>query len=290
MMKSQTSLALRLSLASLWPYCTWFLANQLIYHYSDQNGNKWDHLLGWSLCLASILFSLWLIFGHQSNILVLDYVRYISFFCFFIIFAMHIQSCFIERLSIDGDSMNPSLSEGETIWIEKISSGIGLPPLFFPFVDSSNALLPRKVFADGLSSLQRGDIVVFRYPSRGKGKKEVLYIKRIIGLAKERYKILGGRVYINNKLLTEMYLPQNTYTHIRPEVEPLAMSDLPKDITRGQLNPIVAYTAQFGLPSYGMIPEGTVLVLGDKRKTSSDSRSFGFVPISYIVGKALSNE
>jgi signal peptidase I len=54
------------------------------------------------------------------------------------------------------------------------------------------------------SSPQRGDIVVFHAP-RESGKD---LVKRIIGLPGEKVEVRGGRVYINDQLLQESYLPR----------------------------------------------------------------------------------
>ncbi len=94
---------------------------------------------------------------------------------------------------------------------------------------------------------QRGDIIVFHYPRNPSEE----YIKRVIGLPGDRIQVKGGTVYVNDRPLEERY------TAAPPRYE-------------GQWE----------------IPEGELFVLGDNRNNSSDSHSWGTVPLDYVVGKA----
>ena len=95
---------------------------------------------------------------------------------------------------------------------------------------------------------RRGDIIVLKLPNH---RSDAL-IKRVIGLPGETVEIRNGVVLINGEPLDEPYLNQSTYQGMPPRV----------------------------------VPEGEVFVLGDNRGFSNDSRSFGFVPFSDIVGRA----
>lgn len=107
-----------------------------------------------------------------------------------------------------------------------------------------------------LRTLNRGDIVVFHAPTN----PDIEYIKRIIGLPGDTILITNGQVYLNDKLLHETYLNSPTgvwqggFVH---DDEPLK------------------------------VPQGKVFVMGDNRNRSSDSREFGPVPISSIVGQVF---
>jgi signal peptidase I len=94
----------------------------------------------------------------------------------------------------------------------------------------------------------RGDIVVFRYPP---DPDQVPYIKRVIGLPGETVSISDGKVYVNGQQLSEPYLVAATY----PDNE-------------------------------WVVPEGHLFVMGDNRNNSSDSRSWGTVPLENVIGKA----
>lgn len=94
---------------------------------------------------------------------------------------------------------------------------------------------------------ERGDVVVLNIPD-----VEVPLIKRVIAVEGETLQIINNRVYINGTELAEDYLD---------------------NIQQRNFGPVT-------------IPTGYVFVMGDNRNVSNDSRVFGAVPVSQIVGKA----
>jgi len=108
------------------------------------------------------------------------------------------------------------------------------------------------------SEPERGDIVVFRYPRN----PQEYFIKRIIGLPGEKVQIKDGNVYIYNQdypdglELNEPYLANDTRTY---------------SLNEGIIN----------------LSEDEYYILGDNRSSSKDSRSFGPVNRSFIIGRVL---
>lgn len=96
---------------------------------------------------------------------------------------------------------------------------------------------------------ERGDIIVFEYPP---DPEQDPYIKRVIGLPGEQVQIAGGKVMIDGVTIQEPYL--------------------------------VAETRQGG---EWIIPDDSLFVMGDNRMNSSDSRSWGVVPLENVIGKAM---
>ncbi len=124
----------------------------------------------------------------------------------------------------------------------------------FPTLHSEENILTDKI-SPRFSGYKRGDIVVFKAPpQRGKD-----YIKRIVGLPGEMVKLSSGRVFGNDQQLIETYLPSGTETQGR---------NFMKDNQET------------------LVPLGTYFVLGDNRMYSSDSREWGMVPTSDVIGKA----
>jgi len=99
--------------------------------------------------------------------------------------------------------------------------------------------------------IRRGDIVVFRYP-RNPNKS---FIKRVVGLPGEVVEIRRGLVYINGQLLREDYLP-------------------------------IAELDPHSFPTTWLPPDH-YFVLGDHRRNSNDSRTWGTVQRNFIYGKAV---
>lgn len=95
----------------------------------------------------------------------------------------------------------------------------------------------------------RGDVIVFQYPK----DPERVFIKRVIGLEGERVEIQNNKVLINGRPLDEPYLNER------------------------QIAPFAART----------IPTGQILVLGDNRNKSKDSRDWGLLPKQFLLGKAF---
>ena len=104
-----------------------------------------------------------------------------------------------------------------------------------------------------LHDVNRGDVVVFERPPNDVGQIRDL-IKRVIGLPGETVEGRDGVVYVNGRRLREPYLGSGMVT------------------------------APFGPET---IPAGYVWVMGDNRGNSSDSRVFGAVPESRIIGRAF---
>jgi signal peptidase I len=116
-----------------------------------------------------------------------------------------------------------------------------------PTLHAGNFVLVNKI-AYKLGYPERGDVIVFRYPP---DPEQVPYIKRIIGLPGDRVRIFDGKVSVNDQILVEPY--------------------------------IAATTHQGG---EWTVPENALFVMGDNRNNSSDSRSWGMVPMENVIGKA----
>jgi len=130
-----------------------------------------------------------------------------------------------QPVKVEGVSMMPLLEDQERIFVNK--------------------------FVYRLEPIERGDIVVFRYPL----DPSKSYIKRVIAMAGDRIRIDAGQVYVNGKALDEDYVPG-------------------------------AFTDARSYPNT-VVPPHCYFVLGDHRSMSSDSREFGPVDQSLIYGKAV---
>lgn len=150
---------------------------------------------------------------------------------------------------VDGFSMEPTLHDREMLFINRRS---------YSHFDINRILnLIPGVDREGehqwypFSPPSRGDIIVFEPP----GQQSEPYIKRIIGLPGDHISIHDGGVFVNGERLAEPYLRSET-------------------AWRG-------ITAQ----EY-VVEDGHLFVMGDNRNNSSDSRVFGAITISSVIGKA----
>lgn len=106
----------------------------------------------------------------------------------------------------------------------------------------------------------RGDIIVFSPPANAEIQAGKPYIKRIVGVAGDRVAIADGRVTVNGTVLDEPYL--------------FAVD--------GTAQP----TTVHGETSTWTVPDNSLFVMGDHRERSADSRDFGWIPVSSVVGRA----
>ncbi|MBA2555840.1 MAG: signal peptidase I [Chloroflexi bacterium] len=106
------------------------------------------------------------------------------------------------------------------------------------------------------SSYSRGDIVVFHPPGSGDGS--IPFIKRVIGVAGDRVEIRDGQVRVNGTAIDE-----SSYLY---DGDP---------------------TSPSGDGTTFMIGADEIFVMGDHRSSSRDSRNFGTVATSEVVGRAV---
>lgn len=132
----------------------------------------------------------------------------------------------------------------------------------YPTLQVGDRVLVNKLSYD-LHDVNRGDIVVFERPAAETSSNIPDLIKRVIGLPGEQVAFDGGHVYIDGELLEEGYLPEGTVT---------TAANAPNKCT---------------LEAPCSVPDGEVWVMGDNRGDSKDSRYFGTIPESTIVGRAF---
>jgi signal peptidase I len=145
---------------------------------------------------------------------------------FAVVLAFVIITFVVQAFYIPSGSMEPTLRVGDRILVAK--------------------------FYYRLAPIQRGDVIVFRYPLNP-GKD---FVKRVVGLPRDTVELRAGVVFVNGTP--------------HPELTP----------SQGE----------GGCPqNYGpkKVDPGHLFVMGDNRCNSEDSRFFGLVPVRNVVGKAL---
>ena len=121
-----------------------------------------------------------------------------------------------------------------------------------PTLKVNDRVLVNKLSYD-LHDVHRGDLVVFESPpNEGSQTKDL--IKRVIGLPGETVESRDGQILINGQVLEEPYLGP--------------------DVTTGPLEKVT-------------VPADHLWVMGDNRPNSRDSRFFGAIPESLVIGRAF---
>jgi signal peptidase I len=178
-----------------------------------------------------------------------------------LVIAMFVLTFILQPFRIPSESMERTLLVGDFLLVNKSIYG---PRGHFGW------LLPYR-------RVQRGDIVVFHFPLNPPEH----VVKRVIGVPGDRIHLIDGVVYLNGQRLTEPYaadepswpdhfrdnFPAGSYTD--PSVDTHWWEQMHQNLSGGDI----------------IVPAGQYFVMGDNRSHSRDSRYWGFVPRSDIVGR-----
>ena len=177
--------------------------------------------------------------------------------------AIIIRSFVIQVFWIPSESMLPSFKINDRIIVNKLAYGIQ-NPLFESYKEKTflyiipnplyNHPVPlshRQYLVDFNLNPKRFDVIVFKLYDVNGNRKDL--IKRLIGMPGETFQLKMGTVYINGKPLKE--------TH-------------PMNFDEANYGPV-------------KIPNDSFFMMGDNRPNSADSRYWGFLPKSQVIGPAV---
>ena len=197
---------------------------------------------------------------------------------------------------IPSGSMKDTLLIGDFLFVNKMAYGYSRHSCPFSLCPITGRIMG--------SEPERGDVVVFRHPTRG-----VDFIKRVIGLPGDTVQVKGGQLWLNGEAVptepagdfVELKAPQGPHQLMPrcvndpvPEgqdcVKQRFTETLPGGASHDVLNIVDGWiaddTATF------TVPEGQYFFMGDNRDNSEDSRfpavtgGLGFVPAEFLIGRA----
>jgi signal peptidase I len=181
---------------------------------------------------------------------------------YIIIVAIFIITFIFQPFRIPSESMQPTLMVGDFLLVAKQQFPMAADSLPFPS-----------------TPIKRGDVIVFHYPI----DPSIHLVKRVVGVPGDHLRLRDGHVYIDGHALDEPYAvyrpgPPDSFRDNFPR---LANPD--PDVTSNW------WIQMKSLVNHGelTVPPRSFFVLGDNRNDSEDSRYWGFVPSSAIVGKPL---
>lgn len=186
----------------------------------------------------------------------------------FLLFMTVFRSAFADWVQVPSGSMNPTIVEGDRIFLNKLVYGLRVP---YTTIHVTQGEAPA-----------RGDIVVFDSPKTG-----VTLIKRVVGLPGDVIEMREDALYINGEKLKYSQAPDDVgsdmlasarqidhqFAYEMLAVKPHAIMVLPERAAMRDFGPLV-------------VAPGRYFVMGDSRDNSEDSRYIGTVPREAIVGRA----
>jgi signal peptidase I len=195
-----------------------------------------------------------------------------------VLLASVVMYLFIQAFKIPSGSMERTFLIGDHLFVNKIIYGVRIP-----YTD-------RKLFR--LFKVDRGDIVIFRFPSEdpaefqcGGSQYGKDFIKRVVGLPGDTVEVRDGDLYVNGEKRQEPW-SQHTDSFRFPKgannVKPDQFQKFWEDRMLGRMY------SDYIRDNFGpvTVPAGSYMVMGDNRDRSCDSRYWGPVPGNLIKGRA----
>jgi signal peptidase I len=164
-----------------------------------------------------------------------------------VILALFVRTFVVQAFKIPSGSMEDNLLVGDHLLVNKFIFG-GAP------TGAERTVLP-------IRDIHRGDVIVFKYPE----DPDRDFIKRTIGLPGETVEIRDKVVYINGRPLEQA----DYHLKFQPRSDDPRLD--PKALNWGPAT----------------VPAGHLFMMGDNRDNSADSRFWGFLPIAYVKGRAM---
>jgi signal peptidase I len=183
-----------------------------------------------------------------------------------ILLALFGTTFIVQAYKIPSESMEPTLLVGDHLLVNK-------------FIFEGNGAWYEKLLP--YRAIRRGDIIIFKYPYEDHAD----YVKRVIGVPGDRVRIADAHVYVNGQRLEERYAVHEGYNG---------------DTIADNFPPLNPYSMQVGMrPEWAVdisnyiegdelvVPSNRYFVMGDNRDDSLDSRYWGFVDRSAVMGKPI---
>lgn len=169
-----------------------------------------------------------------------------------VLLAAFARTFLVQPFHIPSSSMAPALVAGDQLLVNRFVFG----PTRYEW---EAQLLP-------VRPPRRGDVAVFRYPR----DPRIPYVKRVLGVPGESVEMRRRALFVGGAALDESGYAHHTEAAAYPDSVPV--------------DPFYGRRDDFGPAT---VPAASYFVLGDNRELSADSRFWGFVPRSLVLGRAF---
>ena len=184
-----------------------------------------------------------------------------------VVVVSSLRSAIADWNDVPSGSMKPTILEGDRIFVNKLAYDLKVP------------FTTWRIARWGVP--ERGDIVVCFSPD-----DDVRLVKRVVGIPGDVIELRDNRFYVNGAPANYKPLDDDTVEQL-DDKERRGFRFASEEV-EGREHPVMI---SLGLPSANSfgpltVPEGQYFVMGDNRDMSRDSRYFGFVSMTRIVGQA----
>lgn len=168
---------------------------------------------------------------------------------------------------VPSSSMNPTLYAGDRVLVDKRAYSLRVP---FTLIELARWGTP-----------QRGDVITFDAPDDGTN-----LIKRVVAVAGDEVFMLGNQLFINGQTQPRVLIEA---ARSIPTEQGLMQAEIWRETLDGHTIEVARLPASNIHDSFApvRVPEGHVMVLGDSRDNSRDSRYIGFIDVRRVTGKAV---
>ena len=192
-----------------------------------------------------------------------------------VLVALFLRAFVVEAFKIPSGSMIPTLQVGDHIFVNKFIYGVRIP--------WTNIKI-----GEHYRTPKRGEVIVFIYPK----EPDKDFIKRIVAIPGDTVEMRDNQLIVNGEAVTACTSTGDCrymdYDENYGRWEERRCEEWKEKPPTGATRPSTIATAADLVAAAGCtVPRHSVLVMGDNRDNSHDSRFWGFVPFDLIKGKAM---
>lgn len=191
-----------------------------------------------------------------------------GYILFFVLVWIPVRSAVVDYSPVPTGSMNPTILEGDVVWIDKLAYSLRVPL----------TTIHVKQWAEPA----RGDIVVVLSPEDG-----TRLVKRIVGIPGDTLAMQDSRLLLNGKFANYSKSQADYGAEIAEALRPHAV--FAEEDLDGFKHPVMGILAGSGSPrnlAPLTVPDDRYFLMGDSRDNSHDSRVYGFAERDAILGQA----
>jgi signal peptidase I len=191
--------------------------------------------------------------------------QHVKPFVFVVLILCTFRSSIADWNDVPTGSMNPSILEGDRIFVNKLAYDLKVPFTTWHLAQWSDP--------------SRGEVVVFFAPTDG-----TRMVKRVVGLPGDTITLIDNRLYVNGEAVRY----ESADPAFAAAMAGRASGEFEAEKLGERVHPVMTMPGRPARRNFGptVVPPGNYFMMGDNRDNSNDSRYWGFVERGKIVGRS----